>query len=339
MFPYFKDAFNSRHIFFNLGASCVTSYLVLNVLKEQSNKKKFLSAVASGVSVGTVIFGYSFYRFSNQLKKSLFHGKSQENNYFFPTAHINLNKRKKIFFTDEKYFLVFCHKMNELSKKADYQYQEQKNIKFFLNVLKNIDQNNNFKECAHKDLSKFLESIFFWSLDKDIIEVGFLYEFIPKLFLLYEKEEDQANIKNIVNTSLDTVLDKAYKFYPSKDAKQKIKKLFLDDRRYFFPRVNYLLVSQFDLIELVKLFDELRESGETSFLVVLLTNWFGYKEYKKSAHEDLLFPRFLWQLFFIHLDLFSQEDFQKIIQVFIGNQENYKNSIFKANQEFSSWYG
>jgi hypothetical protein len=74
-------------------------------------------------------------------------------------------------------------------------------------------------------------------------------------------------------------------------------------------------------------------------LVVLLTNWSGYKEYKKSAHEDLLFPRFLWQLFLIHLDLFSQEDFQKIIQVFIGNQENYKNSIFKADQEFSLWSG
>ena len=74
-------------------------------------------------------------------------------------------------------------------------------------------------------------------------------------------------------------------------------------------------------------------------MVVLLTNWSGYKEYKKSAHEDLLFPRFLWQLFLIHLDLFSQEDFQKIIQVFIGNQENYKNSIFKADQEFSLWSG
>lgn len=74
-------------------------------------------------------------------------------------------------------------------------------------------------------------------------------------------------------------------------------------------------------------------------MVDLLTNWSGYKEYKKSAHEDLLFPRFLWQLFLIHLDLFSQEDFQKIIQVFIGNQENYKNSIFKADQEFSLWSG
>lgn len=74
-------------------------------------------------------------------------------------------------------------------------------------------------------------------------------------------------------------------------------------------------------------------------MVDLLTNWSGYKEYKKSAHEDLLFPRFLWQLFLIHLDLFSQEDFQKIIQVFIGNQENYKSSIFNVNQEFSLWFG
>lgn len=254
MLPYFKDAFKSRHIFFNLSTFCATSYLVSKVLKEQSNKKKFLSAIASGVSVGSAIFGYSFYRFANQLKKSLFDGESQENNYFLPTAHINEEKRID-FFSNKKYFLVFFNKMNELPKKADYQHQEQKNIKFFLNVLKNIDQNNNFKECAHKDLSKFLESIFFWSLDKDIIEVGFLYEFIPKLFLLYEKEEDQANIKHILNTALEIPLNEVWKFYYPSESKDKIKKLFLRCGKYFSPRVNYLLVSQFDLIELVKLFD------------------------------------------------------------------------------------
>lgn len=262
----------------------------------------------------------------------------KKNNYFFPTVDINEEKRID-FFSNKQYFLVFFNKMNELPKKADYQHQEQKNIKFFLNVLKNIDQNNNFKECAHKDLSKFLESIFSWSLHKNIQQIDFLYEFIPKLFLCYKKEEDQANIKHILNTALEIPLNEVWKFYYPSESKDKIKKLFLRCGKYFSPRVNYLLVSQFDLIELVKLFDELRESGETSFLVVLLTNWSGYKEYKKSAHEDLLFPRFLWQLFLIHLDLFSQEDFQKIIQVFIGNQENYKNSIFKADQEFSLWSG
>ena len=73
-------------------------------------------------------------------------------------------------------------------------------------------------------------------------------------------------------------------------------------------------------------------------LIDLLSNWSGQKEYKKSAYGDLLYSRFLWQLFVIHLDLFSQEDFQKIIQVFIGNKKNYENSIFKANQEFSLWF-
>jgi hypothetical protein len=178
----------------------------------------------------------------------------KKNNYFFPTVDINEEKRID-FFSNKQYFLVFFNKMNELPKKADYQHQEQKNIKFFLNVLKNIDQNNNFKECAHKDLSKFLESIFFWSLDKDIIEVGFLYEFIPKLFLLYEKEEDQANIKHILNTALEIPLNEVWKFYYPSESKDKIKKLFLRCGKYFSPRVNYLLVSQFDLIELVKLFD------------------------------------------------------------------------------------
>lgn len=325
-------------MFFNLGVSCATSYLVLKALKKQSNKNKFLGTAISGVSGGTVFFGYSFCRFSNQLTKSLFDGKIEQGNYFFPTVDINEKKRID-FFSNKKYFSVFFNKMNELPKKADYQYQEQKNIKFFLNVLKNIDQNNNFKECAHKDLSKFLESIFSWCLHKNIQQVDFLYEFITKLFLCYKKEEDQANIKNIVNTALEIPLNEVWKFYYSSESKEKIKKLFLDCGKYFSARVSYLLLSQFDLIELVKLFDELRKAGETSFLVDLLIDWAGYKEYKKSAHGDLLFPRFLWQLFLIHLDLFFQEDFQKIIQAFIENKKNYYSSIFRTNQEFSSWYG
>jgi hypothetical protein len=205
-------------------------------------------------------------------------------------------------------------------------------------MLKNIDENNNFKECINKDLSKFLENIFFWSLRKDILEVDFLYEFIPKWFLL-DGEQDKAVIENILNTVLDIPLDQAWKFYYPLNSKQKIKKLFLGYGKYFSGRVGYLLISQFDLIELVELFDELRKLGEASFLVNLLTNWAAFDEYKKTQYGDLLFPQFSWQLFLIHLDLFSQEELQKIIQVFIENKKNYCHSVFEMNQQFSSWYG
>ncbi len=116
-------------------------------------------------------------------------------------------------------------------------------------------------------------------------------------------------IKDIVNTSLKIPYDQVWKFYNSlDDSTQKIKKLFLNCGKYFSAEVSYLLISQFDLIELVELFDELRESGNTSLLVSLLTKWAAFDEYKK-IHE--VFQNLLWELFLIHFDLFSQEEFQK----------------------------
>lgn len=308
-------------MFFNLSFSFSASYLVWKVLKKQSNKNKFLGTVSSGVSVSSGIFGYSFYKFSNQLTKYLFDGEIEQENCFFPTVRINEKKRID-FFSNEQYFSVFFNKMNELPKKVDYEYQEQKNIKFFLNMLKKVSENNSFKECIdiEKDLLNFLDKIFFWSLQKDTLQVDFLYEFIPKLFLLFDKSWNQDPIKKIVNTTLEIPLNEVWKFYSPLNSKEKIKKFFLDCGKHFLPEINYLLISQFDLIELVELFDELRKSGATSFLVDLLIDWAAFDEYKKSVHGDLLFPQFLWQLFLIHLDLFSQEDFQKIIRVFIQNR-------------------
>lgn len=189
----------------------------------------------------------------------------KKNNYFFPAVDINEEKRID-FFSNKQYFLVFFNKMNELTKKVNYGYEEKNNIRFFLNLFENIDQNDNFKQYAEKNLSKFFEKILCLSLHQDILEVDFLYEFIPKLFLLDDKPEDQASIKNIVNAALEIPLNEVWKFYRSSESKEKIKKLFLRWGKYFSARVNYLLVSEFDLIELVKLFDELRESGEKKFL-------------------------------------------------------------------------
>lgn len=112
-------------MFFNLGVSCATSYLVLKALKKQSNKNKFLGTAISGVSGGTVFFGYSFCRFSNQLTKSLFDGKIEQGNYFFPTVDINEKKRID-FFSNKKYFSVFFNKINELLKRESYEYREKK---------------------------------------------------------------------------------------------------------------------------------------------------------------------------------------------------------------------
>mgnify|MGYP000317134700 CR=1 FL=1 len=94
-----------------------------------------------------------------------------------------LNEEKRIdFFSNKQYFLVFFNKMNELPKKADYQHQEQKNIKFFLNVLKNIDENDNFKECINKDLSKFLNNIFFCLYTKIFLQLTFSMSLFQNCF-------------------------------------------------------------------------------------------------------------------------------------------------------------
>ena len=77
------------------------------------------------------------------------------------------------------------------------------------------------------------------SLHKDILAIDFLYEFIPKLFLL-DEEQDKMVIKDIVNTSLKIPYDQVWKFYNSlDDSTQKIKKLFLNCGKYFSAEVSY----------------------------------------------------------------------------------------------------